>query len=187
MARAYPLSDTAAQRLIAELGVKVPRFGLPELAQETADIELGETFEVWMLGQDKITSGGETMQALAENIERFHHQIFVNGRPALFARSKRHPHWHVVAVHVSDLARDIDEAIIWIDQYGLEETDARLLSVPAHYVHAFWLTNAGEDRFYLVQFPPSSPFHDFEKGRLYDTSAFLSLLQALPFEEGRFA
>jgi len=186
MAYTYTLSDTEEKNIVIDLMGKIAR-----LVPTAKYFELGETFETWMLERENITTftpSDKTMVDFAKDTQRLHHQIFEDDHPKMYARSKRQHtgHLQVVSLLISDLADDIDTASIWIDENIENEFNVRLLSIPAHYIHAFWLTKDGNDeRFYLVQFP--STFKSLKKNRLYNTHDFLNLLQTLPFEDGLYA
>jgi hypothetical protein len=125
----------------------------PPLATQPPSFRLGETFVLWSLGFDRITDGlrtGVDLVQLARPTGRWHHQIKINAEPVGFARSFSKDDalgLDVRQMFVSDLARYIDEALAWIDEFEVEHPDyaashslVRLLFVPAYQTHAFWLS-----------------------------------------------
>jgi hypothetical protein len=75
---------------------------------------------------------------------------------------------------ISPLAQRIDEAIGWLDEKAAAEEHARLLTVPASHLHAFWLEDDElKSRLMVIDAPGSPPprFHiDGESEFLHDLS-----------------
>lgn len=111
-------------------------------------IELRETLEVGALGLDALAHGnasGKSLSQLACPTGRCHHQITFDGNPAAFARSsvsEEDCNPVVEELFMSLLAAKLDAAMEWIDQNVSGEPLARLLVVPARYLHALWLTDS---------------------------------------------
>lgn len=113
--------------------------------------ELGETFAVFTLNLGGIEEGlrtGADLFHLAEETSRWHHQVAYNGQPAGFARSSSEDSagMDVRQLYLSDLARHIDKAIYWLDEFEVKNPDyaasdslVRLLFIPSYQTHAFWI------------------------------------------------
>ena len=113
--------------------------------------EMKETFRVYTLRLDKIEKGlkeGSDLIELAEPTGRWHHQVSCNVQPVGFARSlsKSAEGFDVCQLYVSALARLIDEAVTWIDDfegrhpdYAASDPVVRLLFIPSYQTHAFWI------------------------------------------------
>ena len=114
-------------------------------------IELRETLEVWALGLDALAHGsasGKNLSQFARPTGRRHHQITFDGNPAAFARSSVSEagcNPVVEELFTSPLAAKLDAAMEWVDQNVSGEPSARLLVVPARYLHALWLTGGANE------------------------------------------
>lgn len=164
---------------------------MSQIAQQVADFvpgiegELTESFDLFTLGATDIPL--RSMNA-AESAEQVHHQIRSAGVAIGYARStpiSMEP--EVIAVRVSDpadtnasLAAEIDEAIRLIDEADLAgEPLVRLLVVPAHAVHALWITSDHTDRLVVVDCPEGS---GLVNRAMYDAADFLETLAADPVQ-----
>jgi len=113
--------------------------------------ELRETFRVYTLRFGQIEKGlkeGSDLTQLAEPTGRWHHQVMCNGQPVGFARSlsESAEGFDVCQLYVSALARRIDKAVTWIDDFEQSNPDyaasdpvVRLLFIPSYQTHAFWI------------------------------------------------
>lgn len=156
----------------AELGEEIAPASLAEVAggaTEAWSAELVETFAVWTLDARALTRGrgaakksgakksaakSDRLSAHARATGRWHHQIRVGGIAAAFARSSgaklELDSASPSGLFVSPLAGKVEEAIDWIDENEPEGRDGardpvvRLLVVPSHQLHAFWLLDEGE-------------------------------------------
>lgn len=178
MAHAKELPEEVSKRIAADIGRRLPLLmDISLLSPPT--IELGETFEVWMLGRDKIMGRGKEIRSMAQNTARLYHQIFLGGKPGAFARSKQNTtepdQWQVAAVFLSPLAENIDKAIAWVDNNVQNDPLVVLLDVPSYFLHALWLMDNSNDFFLLASFPPQ--YNDFQYSRLYNSQDFLNLLR----------
>lgn len=171
---------------------------------EPEPAELVETFAVWTLdaralapvsgrgaakksGAKKSGAKGNSLRAFARPTGRWHHQIKVGGRAAAFARSSgprlKLDSASLRGLFVSPLARKIEAAIDWIDENEPEERDGvrdpvvRLLVVPSHQLHAFWLFDEreGTSEVFVVDAPPR--LDATGRGGLIDEREFLDLLR----------
>ena len=156
------LDETTAGRLYEATQKPGPPHGFPNV-NETAltdggptpapppSFEMSETFVVCTLSLDRLEEGQRTgvdLFYLAQETGRWHHQIVCNGRPAGFARttSENVAGMDVCQLYVSPLARHIDDAIDWLDEFEKKNPDyaafnplVRLLFIPSYQTHAFWL------------------------------------------------
>jgi hypothetical protein len=113
--------------------------------------ELGETFSVFTLSLDRIEEGQRTgvdLFYLAQDTGRYHHQLAYHGQPAGFARttSENAAGMDVCQLYVSALAKHIDDAINWLDEFEKKDQAyaafnplVRLLFIPSYQTHVFWL------------------------------------------------
>jgi hypothetical protein len=133
-------------------GVAIAEGGsMPSAPAPPPSFELRETFAIWSLSIDRIEDGLRTDKDLVELARwtgRWHHQVVCNERPVGFARSTNRSvaALDVCQLYTSDLAKHIDDAITWLDEFEAQNPDnaasnrlVRLLFVPSYQTHAFWL------------------------------------------------
>ena len=162
MARAESLSDDVLSVVAEQIGAMLPGVYYKEQLSGV-DVEIGETFEVWVLGLDAITQPLNELKLLA-NPRGLWHQVRIEGLAQVFARSillgAQPSSCRVVEVFQSKLAGKIDEAIKWIDDKKFpDDWLTRLLIVPAYQVHAFWLLpDEGAGQILVVDTPAQSAF-----------------------------
>lgn len=120
-------------------------------------LELAETFSLWTLGTDDIVrfkQTGADLADLARETGRWHHQLKSPKGPVGFARSLSPgadpEKTSVRDVFFSELSALINRAIRVADEVIPDNRVARLLSVPAYQVHAFWFVNQD----------PADDYHD---------------------------
>lgn len=150
---------------------------------------LAEGFEVWTFTPgmtDEYEDGNRHLSDLVRPSGIWHHQIRINGSPECFARSKplgsTAQSWSVREVFRSPLAKDVDEAIDWIDSHVPDEVEARLLSVPFQQTEAFWfvtkpnstLADEWNDKLLILMAPRR--FSQLKPGTLVNSSTFLEAM-----------
>jgi hypothetical protein len=150
---------------------------------------LGETFQVWTLGNSAFHSLERSMLGVTadqrlveftENTRYWHHQIRVYGGKAVgFAESLRIldsdgvEHLELHSVALSRVASAIDGGIKRID--SIVGADAvRLITIPALPLDALWLDGRKSDRVVVVRKPRGGV--GLATGRVYDGHAFLRAL-----------
>jgi len=177
MAHADSFPDDALDTVAAELG-REPWLSASEAMRNAGRVYIAETFAVWTIGADAVTRGETPFADLARHTGRWHHQIKYAGEARAYARSTPlGPHasdWSLLSVFESDIARKIDEAIDWVDQNVRGDPLVRLLTCPAFYVHAFWLTGQGYDEVLVVDMPRE--FAHLQPLTLYAPKDFLENL-----------
>jgi hypothetical protein len=149
--------------LAQQTGIRLQQV-LQTLEQSAGEVQLGETFDVWMLPRDQLLAGNRTVREIAMRTGDLHHQVFVDGGARAYARSVN---GNVVSVFFSALAEAVEEAIVRADAtHGDDDGTVRLLSIPAFYTHAFWFVEL--DRFEIIKRPHDMPeldlFQEIEDG-----------------------
>jgi len=161
MAHAYQLPDDALDCLCGEISQHLDQLHEARPGQ-THPVELHETFDVWMLGADKLAAGakaGKDLAQLAKPTNHLHHQIKQGGTALCSAISStgKAAAPHISGMALSPLVEKIDRAVDWLDhQSGLEDDPlVRLLKVPAYQVNAFWLVDeaGGDSRVVVIDAP----------------------------------
>lgn len=128
------------------------------------------------------------LKAHARPTGRWHHQIKVGGRAAAFARSSgpklKLDSASLRGLFVAPLARKIEAAVVWIDENEPDERDGvrdpvvRLLVVPSHQLHAFWLLDEREGTSEVLVVDAPARFDSAGRGRrLLGESEFFELLR----------
>lgn len=150
---------------------------------------LGETFQVWTLGNSAFhalernllgVTTDQRLVELMENTRYWHHQIRVHGGKAVgFAESLRIldsdgvEHLELHSVALSRVAGAIDGGIKKIDSIVGADT-VRLITIPALPLDALWLDGSKGDRVIVVRKPRGGV--ELATGRVYDGNAFLRAL-----------
>ncbi len=177
MAHTELLPEAVLNTVASQVGKLLPRVvGRQKLAD--AQIELGETFPVWMLGANATTRTDEDIGRLAMQTGRWHHQVRFGGKAEAFARSiplgADHSSWDVREFFESEIAKAIEEAITWVDRNTKGNPEVRLLIVPAYYLHAFWLLENGTNQVLVIDMPKQ--FTHLQRKKLYTPKEFLEAL-----------
>lgn len=132
-------------------------------------------------------AAGGSLRAAARETGRWHHQIKVGGRAAAFARSSGAQlgldHVSLRGLFVSPLAEKIEEAVGWIDanepggRGGARDPVVRLLVVPSHQLHAFWLFDEREGTSEVLVIDAPARLAPAGPRRLLGEGEFLELLR----------
>src|SRR2546423_1708193 len=130
MAQTELLPEAVLNTVAGQVSKLLPMVvGLRKLANTR--IDMGETFPVWMLGADAVTHLDKDIAQVAVQTGRWHHQVRFSGKAEAFARSiplgADHSSWDVREVFQSDIAKEIDDAITWVDQHVKGDAQVRLL------------------------------------------------------------
>src|SRR5687767_1390328 len=84
------------------------------------EIELAETFQLWVVGAESIARTGTNesdLSGLARQTDRWHHQITFNGEARAIARShcdEREENCRLSELFMSPLAAKIQRATAWV-------------------------------------------------------------------------
>lgn len=145
-----------------------------------AETRLGDSFTLWMLGADEVASaeadGWPDVLQLAKPINRWHHQIQINGRASAFFHSAPSSSAATSALYISPTAYAIDKAFAWIKNTVTGTFLVRLLETPAYHVVALWLIDESKKSSQilvvnsLVKFPGS-------RRRVLESREFMEVLR----------
>ena len=124
------LSENDLNTIAEQIAEALP----PELEPFEGSIDLGETFPVWSI----VRPTQSDLQAAAVSTGTFHHQLLVNDRPVVYARSRRYPEGWDVSVFQSPLAEKIGEAVAQTDSVVTDDDVTRLLVAERYRVYALW-------------------------------------------------
>lgn len=175
------------------LGVQVARFlEVDDPAAALPSVGLRETVQIWQQTDRELTS-----LAKAEATGIWHHQISLDGEPALYARSRAshrgeagHPTWLITEVADAPLVELFDRAVRALDQRDdLGGAVGRLLRIPRQQLFALWLhwDDDREDRLLPLQATTTTQrYLDVDLPNrevlppLFAESAFLSAFRGRP-------
>lgn len=188
MAHTQPLPEVALDTIAEQVGKLYPSLSSDvNTLQQPAD--LAETFAIWFLPADAIATGNGNLLDLAQNTERWHSQVRIGGEPKVVARSMALSEdlsdWSVRQVLEGELAKEIDEAIEWVDANVEGDPLVRILDIPAFYITALWLINDAESEVVIAKIPESS--QALWRLQLYDSRDFLDALRQEPAVMGFLA
>jgi hypothetical protein len=123
-----------------EIGLRIPLVLHHRPPEPGASARITESFRVFRLTAARIRDSSTTdLRELAAETGRFHHQVEVDGKPVVFARSTPGPGPTAIEVAASPLATEFDRAIRWIDENVRDDVLVRILEAPAYHLLAFWL------------------------------------------------
>jgi hypothetical protein len=123
-----------------------------------------------MVGLADVGASRQPFETLAIPTGQWHHQIRYRGKARAFARSSAGA---VDQLAESVLAEKIDAAIEFVDAKLPGNGVARLLVVPAYYVHAFWIHSPTQDDVVVIDRPEGSAL---QYQHLYRADEFLQAL-----------
>jgi hypothetical protein len=177
MAYTDTLPNDVIDHVASEIGIKAGQF-LVETIHAEQTLELSESFPVWTLGADAVTKPDMDLSQLAGQTGRWHHQIKIDGKPEVFARSMplgpNAADWSVREVFTSQIAKKLDEAIDWVDRNVQGDPLVRLVIAPAWHLHTLWLVEDGKSHILVVDMPSS--YTKLQYGNLYTSKEFLEAL-----------
>jgi len=178
MAHSDRLNRVALDAIADQVGILYPDL-VDNQTYRQKSAELTETFAVWFIGQQDITTDGKDIVDLAQNTGRWHSQVLIDGIPELVARSAPpfagSYDFQVKQLIEGELAEEIAEAINWIDEYVTGNPLVRILEIPAFHLTAFWLIGQGENHVLIARIP--SAYKSLTRRQLYSSKDFLRLLQ----------
>ena len=141
-----------------------------------------QTYQVWFLPADAIAAGDADFLTHAQNTERWHCQIWWNGKPKFvarfIARNGDTSDLELRQVFVSEYANSIDEAIRWLDTNVKGNPLIRILDIPACYITALWLIDGDESRLVIARLPPGPQV--LKRLEVYSPHDFLTALRQKP-------
>ena len=131
-----------------------------------AEITLGDSFTLWMLGAENVAAAAHgdwpDLLQLARPLDRWHHQIRIDGKARAFFHSAPSRDSATSALFISPMAAGIDKAFAWIQKTVREDFLVRLLEAPAYHVVAFWIIDESKNNSQvllinsLVKFKPGN-------------------------------
>src|SRR5262249_42672166 len=157
-AHSTKLDQTALQAIAERVADRFPS-ELASAPDSNDEFELAETFDVYTLRP----SSGTDLAAAAVPTGTLHQQLYVNGKPVGYVRSRKNARgeWEVTEVLKSTLAARIAAAIEELDASVVEDSFVRLLVVPDYHVAALWI-ECPRNRCYVLASPAS--FKDLTVG-----------------------
>ncbi|HEY1377034.1 MAG TPA: hypothetical protein VGF55_09575 [Gemmataceae bacterium] len=180
-----PLPDATLDAIAGKIGERLSAPMTSSALGSPPAATLNETMEVWMLGADALLQPTDDLLQLAKPTGRWHHQIKSGGQVVGYARSMplgpAPGDWSVREVSKSGASKAIDDAIKWIDANVHDDSQVRMLSVPAYHVTAFWLVENAGDRIVVAVAPFAKLI---QTNHIYTAKEFLDALRALPVVKG---
>jgi hypothetical protein len=177
---AVPFSTNAFEAVAAEVGRQLAV--LPGTQQRPKTVRLTESFPVWQLTADRLrTSGSDDLTVLADDLGRWHHQIAVDGKPTLYARSASSAgpvDPTKFQVYDSPLAAKYHDAIRWVDENEDDGEDfrARVLVAPSYHLQSLWLL--GESGASYVRIVDAARrLQHLDRAKLYPSADFVQELR----------
>lgn len=174
-----------------QIGKRLPSILNPE-ALMGVDIELAETFQVWMVGAESITKLGRNAPALdmlVQRTDRWHHQITFNGQATVIGRSyydQSLANCRLAELFVSPLAAKIQHAITSIDHGAIAARNClvRLLNAPAYQMHALWLYDERKRASQIMVIDSPEEFREFRFDEPVNAGEFIVALSHTPLVSG---
>ncbi len=135
------LADLLARRL----GLDLPALGI--------EATLRDSVEIWIVENP---ASGRPLTDEAVPTGAWHHQIWVDGAPRLWVRSRPDPQqgWHVGEIVASPVAAALERAFADLDRADLDAGEIRYLIVPRRQLEAIWVRREGGDRLIVLAAPP---------------------------------
>jgi hypothetical protein len=177
MLHAEPVPNPEAMQHVAdEIGKRLSRLGGTRDFAISQPLVLGETLPVWVLGPRALQRGAESLDRLAQPTGLWHHQIMTGERSVAFARSMplgpAPADWKVQEATASPIAGAIAHAIRWTERNVDHDAIARLLILPAYYLHALWLIGSHQGHIVIADRPAA--YEALRLEHLYTTAEFLA-------------
>lgn len=178
MVQTHPIPETALNAIAEQVDRLFPLIGGGwDPPRQVPKPE--QTYQVWFLPADAIASGKSDFLARAENTERWHCQIWWDGKPTFVARfivrNGDTSDLELRQVLVSEYANSIDEAIRWVDANVEGEPLIRILDIPACYITALWLIDGDESTLVIARLPPGPQV--LKRLEVYAAHDFLRILR----------
>ena len=149
------------------------------VTQHQPSAELRETFPVWFLSIDEIAIEEDNLFEIAQNTNRWHSQIWVDGKPKgvvrFMATSEDALNWTVTQVLKGDLAKKVEDTIDWIDREIKADPLVYILEIPTLFTTAFWLIDGEESSVVIAKRPEY--LHSLSPLVQYSSQDFLRALR----------
>ena len=181
MAYVQELPDGALDTIVKQVGRLYPSLD-NKVAECQPSAELTETFPVWFLSADRIDTGSDNLLEIAQDTDRWHSQIWIDGEPRgvahFIAPDEDTSDWTVTQVLKGDLAKTVDDAIDWVDTKVETDPSVRLLEVPSLFITALWLINEQESSVVIARLPEN--LQNLSPLVQYSSQDFLKALRQEP-------
>ena len=174
------LDEATTKQLVSEIGEMFS--GLYNQLETNEEPRLGESFAIWKLDIEGLSTAFADGKLSATPTPFQHHQIWLGDRAKAYALSDTLPSGkrQVVRTSVSIVAERMHDAIRFLDHDpNNQKTDliARLLSLPEASIYTFWLLTQAEEKtenIYLFSAPDR--FAQLQEPRYFKPEDFLSFL-----------
>jgi hypothetical protein len=176
-------SSESLQSVASQLGHQ-PSTLARESTQGGIPVEMAETFDVYEMGLDPLTSSAVRLRSAVKSTGQWHHQIRHGSDAREFALSVPHSlHSQDRLIQVaftSDIAKQIDATIDWMDRNADQMPDGivHLLFVPSLLLHAFWVETTGSDYVVVIDLPDG--MRSLQRELFYRGEEFLEILNSIP-------
>ena len=188
MARSKELEGRHIEYLRGHIGSFINTHPLPAL--KGGATFLGESFEIWSLRVNGVTSDAASNPDLSKYLfstGNWHHQILQNGIAVAYAVSGPSASfgggWSLRGLFASDLARKVARAIVKIDrEKSQDDIEAYYVVVPSHKLVFFFLRSYSFDEVFVVSSTrvASGP----KEGEFYTPGEFIKSLSLLTHVRG---
>ena len=185
MAHVQELPDGALDTIAKQVGRLYPSLD-NNVTRLQPSAELTETFPVWFLSTDGISTGSDNLLEIAQNTGRWHSQIWIDGKPKgvahFVAVDEDASDWTVTQVLKGDLAKTVDDAIRWVDAEVNTDALVRILEIPAFFITALWLIDGQESSVVIARY--SENLQSLSRLVQYSSEDFLEVLRREPYAIG---
>ena len=185
MAHVQTLPDDTLNAIAKQVGRLYPSLD-NNVPQRQPSAELTETFPVWFLSIDAISTGSDNLLELAQDTLRWHSQIWIDGRPEAVVRTMASgddvSDWVVRQILKGDFAKAVDDAIRWVDAEVEADPLVRILEIPTFFMTALWLIDGQESSVVIVRC--SENLQNLSRFVQYSSQEFLRVLRQEPHAIG---
>ena len=185
MAHVQELPDGALDAIAKQVGRLYPSLD-NNVTQYQPSAELRETFSVWFLSVDEIAIGNDNLLEIAQDTNRWHSQIWIDGKPKGVVRfmgpSEDASNWTVTEVLKGDLVETVEDIVGWIDREIKADPLVHILEIPALFITAFWLIDEEESSVVIAKLPEY--LQSLSPLVQYSSENFLEVLRREPYAVG---
>ena len=185
MAHVQKLPDDALNAIAKQVGRLYPSLD-NNVPQRQPSAELTETFPVWFLSIDAISTGNGNLLELAQDTLRWHSQIWIDGKPEAVVRTMASgddvSDWVVRQILKGNFAKAVDDAIRWVDAEVEADPLVRILEIPTFFITALWLIDGQESSVIIVRC--SENLQNLSRLVQYSSQEFLRVLRQEPHAIG---
>ena len=128
---------------------------------------VAESLEVYTLSASDLLDPEKSARNCLRSTGIWQLQIQVDTASTFFARvsnTEGGNNWQVNSMYGPGLAKKLDKALTWIDQYIHDRFTVRVFEIPAYYIMGLTLENGEDVHVYIVS---KAPRVAIETGRLY--------------------